>query len=258
MTDLTSRPAATSVIEECLRRHSTTPPRGSAARLFGVRPLAAETQSWFVGAIGELRVGELLENLGPEWTVLHAVPTGNAETDIDHVVIGPGGVFSINTKHHAGKSIWVSPEVLMVGGQKKGHLRNSRSEAKRASKALGVEVTPIIALIGVEKLTVKEHPGDVEVMRASNLVRWLNKRPVVFSAAQIADVSALASHARTWHTTHTGVFDPNQVARFQDLQQEVSTARTRRVLWSLVAIAAIGVVGFFALQALPSLLRSII
>ncbi|MBG6212216.1 hypothetical protein RCH23_000129 [Cryobacterium sp. CAN_C3] len=45
----------------------------------------------------------MLSKLGPEWTVLHAVPVGSGSSDIDHVVIGPAGVFTINTKNHTGK-----------------------------------------------------------------------------------------------------------------------------------------------------------
>lgn len=256
MSDLTARPPATSVIEECLRLRSLTPPRGAVARLFGTRPLSAETVSWFTGAIGEVKVGELLAQLDPAWTVLHAVPTGNAETDIDHVVIGPGGAFSINTKHHPGKRVWVSPKALLVSGQKQHHLRNSRSEAKRATTALGISVIPIIALVGVEKLTIKESPGDVEVLRAEALVRWLKKRPEVITSRQVGELVSRASDVRTWHSTHTGAFDSSLTSAFEELRREDSIARVRRVLWSLLALAGVGVGLLFALQALLTVLNT--
>lgn len=71
---------------------------------------------------------------------------------IDNVPIGPAGVFTINTKRHRGKKIWVGERMLMVAGQKTDHLRNSRYEAKRASKLLSaatgipVEAHPILAV----------------------------------------------------------------------------------------------------------------
>ena len=49
------------------------------------------------GGKGEVLVGKRLEKLSDEWRVLRSIPVGNKGTDIDHLVIGPGGVFSLNT-----------------------------------------------------------------------------------------------------------------------------------------------------------------
>src|SRR5690606_36128291 len=51
-----------------------------------------------LGALGELEVGRLLDQLDSEWFAFHAVPVGSAGSDVDHIVIGPGGVFTINSK----------------------------------------------------------------------------------------------------------------------------------------------------------------
>jgi hypothetical protein len=51
------------------------------------------------GATAEEYVGALLEQLVPEgWRVLHDVNTGRG--NVDHVVLGPGGVFTVETKSH--------------------------------------------------------------------------------------------------------------------------------------------------------------
>jgi len=100
---LRSRGPAYSVMQECLRIQAAAPPQRAAARLFGQNPVHPEARSWYRGAIGEIEVAEVLSKLGPEWTVLHAVPVGSGSSDIDHVVIGPAGVFTINTKNHTGK-----------------------------------------------------------------------------------------------------------------------------------------------------------
>ncbi|MCE0446144.1 NERD domain-containing protein [Streptomyces tricolor] len=45
-------------------------------------------------------MGRELERLASYgWHVLHGVPKSNGG-DIDHLLIGPGGVFSLNTKTH--------------------------------------------------------------------------------------------------------------------------------------------------------------
>src|SRR5690349_11780585 len=67
-----------------------------------------DARGWFTGVFGERRVAERLTQLDRSWTVLHSVPVGAGSSDIDHVVISQAGVFTINTKHHAGKRIWAA------------------------------------------------------------------------------------------------------------------------------------------------------
>jgi hypothetical protein len=76
------------------------------------------------------------ERLGPEWAVLHAVPVGAGTSDIDHVLIGPAGVFTLNTKNHAGQPVWVAGRTPDVAGEKQRHLYNASHEAGRAAKLL--------------------------------------------------------------------------------------------------------------------------
>ena len=99
-----------SVIEELLRLQADSPARSALSRMFGRSPLTAAATSWYQGAKGEIAVGRLLTNLPPEWTVLHALPVGTRGSDIDHIGVGPGGVFTINTKHHKDKKVWVAKD----------------------------------------------------------------------------------------------------------------------------------------------------
>ncbi|MCU1637786.1 MAG: hypothetical protein JWL94_433 [Microbacteriaceae bacterium] len=80
------------VAEKCLQvqadAESRNPPLISPS---GVK-LHDDAWSWYVGALGEIEVGNLLESIGPAWFVRHAVPIGTGTKDVDHLVIGPGGV----------------------------------------------------------------------------------------------------------------------------------------------------------------------
>jgi nuclease-like protein len=58
-------------------------------------------ERWSQGAGGEESVGRALAELGDAWAVLHDVGTGRG--NIDHVVIGPAGLFTIETKSHRGR-----------------------------------------------------------------------------------------------------------------------------------------------------------
>ncbi|MBH0053416.1 NERD domain-containing protein [Salinibacterium sp. SWN139] len=246
--DLIDRPAAYSVIEELFRVQATMEPRSTLRRVFGARPVHVDAQSWFAGAIGELKVGELLSRLGPEWTVLHAVPVGKGASDIDHVVIGPGGVFTINTKRHRGKKIWVGDTMLMVSGQKTDHLRNSRHEAKRAAKLLtqatgiAVDVHPVLAIVEPASFTFKQHPKDVSVMDARALPRWLKRRTTALDADALSRILAAAVEVRTWHSTADLTIDPTYRARFTALDRENNQAYVVRMTWAIAAAISAGFV----------------
>jgi hypothetical protein len=101
----------------------------SAADLLGIRTAA---RSFAIGARGERVVGRKLERWAARygWQVLYAVPVGQRGTDIDHVVIAPFGVVTINTKV-IGTAVWVGEYGMTVGGMKVGYVRKSRSPAAR-------------------------------------------------------------------------------------------------------------------------------
>jgi len=72
-------------------------------RFFG-GSLKRDYDSWAQGAEGEEVVGKILEGLREEgWCVIHDVSFGRG--NIDHIVVGPGGIFTIETKSRGGK-VW--------------------------------------------------------------------------------------------------------------------------------------------------------
>ena len=88
-----------------------------------------------VGADGEATVGARLDRLKEDgWQVLHSVPVGARGCDIDHVLIGPGGAFTVNTKNHRTADVWVAKPTLMVNGHKESYYAKSRYEAERAAR----------------------------------------------------------------------------------------------------------------------------
>ncbi|WP_345001607.1 nuclease-related domain-containing protein, partial [Agromyces bauzanensis] len=197
-------PPATSVIAECLRVQATVPPNTGLQRFFGVSPFGRDAEPWYVGALGELDVARRLGGLGPGWYVLHAVPVGTGSGDLDHVVIGSAGVFTINTKHHRGQNVWVGGRRILVNGQRTDHLRNAKHKAKRTSQLLSVaarsliDVTPIVAVVGARRMTVRERPHDVVVLHATELTRWLQRHPVTLTPSQVQQLAALAAQPATW------------------------------------------------------------
>lgn len=174
------------------------------ARIVGAK---TDERAHRIGADGEVEVARRLEKLGPEWKVLHAIPVGDRGSDIDHVVIGPGGVFTVNAKNHPQASVWVADDTVKVNGYNQPYVRNSRHEAHRAAKLLtaaagfDVEVRGIVAVIGAQRgFTVKEQPrdGTVSVIARRQLDAQLRAMPVVLGMPSIERIYDVARHLATW------------------------------------------------------------
>lgn len=233
------RAPASSVIAELLRVQASAPVRTGTQRFFGRSPLSVESRPWYLGALGELEVGRLLDLLGPGWFTMHAVPVGTAGSDVDHIVIGPGGVFTINSKFHEGGDVWVASRRLLVNGQRTDHLRNAEFEARRVAKLLAqavgkpVDVTPVIAIVAGRRLIIRERPERVVVLAALRLPRWMQSRAAVLSADEVADLSRVASAPATWgHPTIPAA----DLASFAELRTTIATARNRRRGWALALV----------------------
>lgn len=235
MASLASRPPAASVIAQVLRAQSTAPRRSRVDRLFGRSPLAPDADSWFRGALGELAVAQRLAGLGPEWRVIHAVPVGTRGADIDHLVIGPTGVFTVNTKHHAGRSVWVGERRVMVDGQRTDHLRNAAHEAARASRRLSaatgvaVDVAPLVVIVGASRLTANARSAQVVVLSSGSVAGWLRSRPWFLPPESVDSIAAAASDLATWNAAPAPEPD---LAAFADLREQIGRARFRRRVWT--------------------------
>ena len=163
-----------------------------------------EERGWRVGADGEETVGSRLDRLKADgWHVLHSVKVGARGCDIDHVLIGPGGVFTVNTKNHRTANVWVAGRTLMVNGHKTDYLRKSHFEAERAHRLLvaavdfAVQVRPVL-VIRCRNFHVKRQPKDVMVLSLMDVPRQFKDIAAVWSSEQIEAVFELARRSTTW------------------------------------------------------------
>jgi hypothetical protein len=66
--------------------------------------LSPDAVAWRRGAAGERRTARLLEPLDRHgWAVLHDLAVPGSRANIDHLVVGPGGVFVIDSKQYRGR-----------------------------------------------------------------------------------------------------------------------------------------------------------
>lgn len=220
-------------------------------KLFAVaaRVLDTNTQErrWRVGADGEEAIGSRLNKLAKHgWRVLHSVPVGQRGADIDHVLIGPGGVFTVNTKRHANKSVVARGDVIRVDGHRQPYVPRSRREAQRAANLLSqacgfsVEVKGVLVFLTgtvFPDLTIKQRPDDVYLMDRMDVPGAFKRTKHRLPAWT---VDAIFEHARrptTWTARET---DARHARRNTDCWQLLS-ARSRRNDAPLQRCAPVGV-----------------
>lgn len=204
--DLAERRPGHAAREQALALRRASPVLTFLARLLRVH---TDERAWRIGADGEEKVAAQLARLikkDPRWRVLHAVPVGENGADIDHVVIGPAGVFTLNAKHHPGAKIWVAGRTFMVNGRKLPYLRNSQHEAARASRLLtaasGLEVQAkgVVVPVGAQSITIRTTPEGARVIYRKGLVRWFRRWPEVLEPKVIDRIFDAARRSTTWQS----------------------------------------------------------
>ena len=126
---------------------------------------------------------------------------------IDHVVIGPTGVFTIITKYSPGKSVWAARFGMYIGGEGQPYIHRAKYEAERASEVLSeasgltVPTTALIVVVRPANITRKADAGDgvveIRVIADYELIANIRGR-AVFSSDQVARIAAAAVKPETW------------------------------------------------------------
>lgn len=171
------------------------------ARLMGMDLGTAEARR---GLAGEVVVGGVLARLVPAgWHVLHGVRRQSG-ADIDHVVIGPPGVFTVNTKHRPGQSVWVGEHAVRLNGNSTDYLRNSLSEARSTEKLLKywcgweVPVFPVLAMVGARRISVVAEKPPVLVIDGATIDQHLPRFPGALTPSDVEAVFRVARLRSVW------------------------------------------------------------
>ena len=141
--------------------------------------LQRSAEKWEKGADGEAAVARALEALPEGWVSLHDLAwPGRQRANIDHVVIGPGGVFVVDAKNWSGR-IEVRDQVLAQNGR-------GRESAVSSVTAATIAVQDIVAparctgvLCFVRDEPVNAASWQVTVCSTANLVGVSSSRPAV-------------------------------------------------------------------------------
>jgi nuclease-like protein len=157
-----------------------------------------DASAWRRGAAGERRTARLLGPLERHgWAILHDLALPGSRANLDHLAIGPGGVFVIDSKQYRGRvqldrsgRLWHGRYPLAPT------LRTVSFQADQAAQVLpdpGVVVVPIVAVHGAQVPWGKVVIGGVPVVPARRLPSMLRALPAVLGPERVA---GLADEAR--------------------------------------------------------------
>lgn len=153
------------------------------------------------GAAGEAVMPQLLRALPDSYTLLNGVPVPGWRADIDHVLVGPTGVWAIEAKHHVGMvqcvgDAWGYTRLGPGGVPREGHIGSPSQQVRRAAEALerylqqrsksrtnaGLEVQPLVVFTHPQVELDLEAP-TLPILKAAEVEDLILRQPAKLAPA---------------------------------------------------------------------------
>ncbi len=181
---------------QCMLRGSR---RYDETALAQVRDAIQEPSHWIADALGECRTAQELERLPDDFVVFHDFHLRQANGDrapwsVDHIVVGPGGVFVIDSRHCRASS--VQPAVR--SGRTRGHLRTVERQAAQVHEWLRPSTLTWSSHVLVQAVVVHTNghagveqadEGHVWVLPLRMLRSRIEERPHRLDLGEVASIS---------------------------------------------------------------------
>lgn len=148
--------------------------------------------------------GLVIGRLPEEWHVFRDLPVGERGPNIDHVVVGPTGTFTLSAKDLTGK-VWVGARSIRHNGHPTDFLSKAAHDANHVSEFLSsrvgrpIEVRGVLAILA-DEWTIDEEPADVRVGSPRGVKDWMLRLPVALSPHQVHEITTAAGTSSTWST----------------------------------------------------------
>ncbi|MDP4511842.1 nuclease-related domain-containing protein [Nonomuraea turcica] len=165
----------------------------------------SSTTAWRKGAAGERATARRLRSLElAGYTVLHDRAVPRSRANIDHLVIGPTGVFVVDSKkwdrrttiRSGGGALWVGRTPIDKITRSVAFEARAVSEALRYAMGRPVDVVTVIAVHGARMPRWGAiNAGGTTLLRASRLRGWIARHPRQYTADQVATFAAAAEQA---------------------------------------------------------------
>jgi hypothetical protein len=166
------------------------------ARLLGVATVPARRG----GPHHETEIAARLAKLPPGWSVITGSVPG-----VDHLVIGPTGVFAVCTVHHPRGRLTVCGDRIRAAGRRHRHVADARRRASQVAEVLStatdwdVPVHGVVAVMGAPAgFRVERQPADVTVVSRRTLTAFLHSGEPVLSTESMRRVHRIAARRTTW------------------------------------------------------------
>ncbi|MBI4712028.1 MAG: NERD domain-containing protein [Planctomycetes bacterium] len=171
--------------------------------------LVFRNKSFLIGAKGEKMVSNALAGFPEDWYVFNDVIVG--DTQIDHILICPKGVYAIETKHYRGTISGKAdaPDWWQFIQSRQTKMYNPIRQAFHHARALGKYLQGVgYNEIWVEPVVVFSHPEvkldvtspEASVIYLSQLKKLLDSRKQDMSPQECADISANLNTYIVWDT----------------------------------------------------------
>jgi hypothetical protein len=154
-----------------------------------------QARTWQRGAAGERRTARLLRRLVRDgFVVLHDLAVPGSPANVDHLVIGPSGVFVIDSKQWTG-SVHQSADGLVWHNHHRldRTLATVRWQAETLGRLLGIPAAPLLCVHGAHVQGGGLHAQGVALVPAARLPLALGSDRLLSDA----DVELLAATAWT-------------------------------------------------------------
>ena len=152
-------------------------------------------ESFFKGARGEEAMAGMLARLSDDWHIYHDFVAGKYH--VDHVLVGPAGVFAVETKNWRDQVVLESGE-LIAGGHVPDHppIAQATAEAKAVGAVLvragwTGEGFPVVCFASGTFKDGFAQSGKVLVANAEAFLKWLVAQPSVHAPGECARVVQL-------------------------------------------------------------------
>jgi nuclease-like protein len=155
---------------------------------------STQARAWQRGAKGEQQTARLLGRLGREgYVVFHDLAMPDSPANLDHLVVGPSGVFVIDSKQWTGQVHQSADELVWHDHYRLDRtLATVRWQAETLGRLLGVPVAPLVCVHGARIQHGGLRAQGVAIVSAALLRRALGCDQVLSDA----EVELLAATVR--------------------------------------------------------------
>lgn len=162
--------------------------------------LLRKADAWERGAQGEAATATLLEQLaGTGWEVRNDLRLPGSVANVDHLLIGPGGVIVLDTKQYSG-AVTVAKDTLWHNRQPRTReVAAARRHAEAVRHALAIrDEVPVEAVMVIRgaRLPAPEFQFEgLTILSPDRLLAWVDARAATCDPRQVSDLMEAADMA---------------------------------------------------------------